>query len=413
MSEEYLPTTVEKVFELLDKKLVTFGIQGAISAVGVAKIHQNQWRDAALCFAGAAGVWLIIKIGKRLAPKIDQLLDWAITGAERSLLETWSTLRSDFEGQYLKQQARLCEEFTSEGFNPDKTTIPLLEEVFVPLDLSGALGMGVRADAELTSANLDIWKLLKRSRKDRKFRKMVILAKGGMGKTTLLRHIALVYGQRKQRRHRAPKLVPVLLRLRDWRDELTQANPPSLPKLITEHHVPSLSRNQPLQVPKQWARKLLAGNSALVMLDGFDEIPEGKRRRVSRWIAAQMREYDGAVFILTSRPAGYKDYAAQKPAVPIFVNKFTPAQQEDFVRRWYLCQELCVRSRKQRRRAKEVAQERAEQLLAQLKERRKELGYMAENPLLLNLLVTFHRFDVKKTLPQQRIGLYRGISKLQ
>lgn len=229
---KYLPTTIEKFFELLDNKLVTFGLPGVLLSVSVNKLLGNQRTEAAWYLAGAAGIWLVIKVGKKLAPKLDQVLDWGINNVERSLLDGWSAMRSDFEGKYLKQQAGLYEEFTSEGFNPDRTTIPLLEEVFVPLDLSGALGdefdprqlEQLKKDPTLSSENLNIWNLLARSQRDRKFRQMIIQAKGGMGKTTLLRHIALIYGQRKQRRYGAPKLIPILLRLRDWSDKLIQEN---------------------------------------------------------------------------------------------------------------------------------------------------------------------------------------------
>jgi len=418
---KYSPTNFEKFFELLDKKLVTVGVPATLSVVGINKARENQWTEAWWCFVGAAGIWLVIKVGKKLAPKLDQLLDWSISNVERSLLDGLSAMRSDFEGKYLKQQAGLCEEFTSEGFNPDRTTIPLLEEVFVPLDLSGALGdefdprqlEQLKKDPTLRSENLNIWNLLARSQRDRKFRQMSIQAKGGMGKTTLLRHIALIYGQRKQRRYHAPKLIPVLLRLRDWSDKLTQEKPPSLPKLINEFHVPSLSNNQPLTPPPQWAEKLLKNGSALVMFDGFDEVPEGKRHQVSRWLSAQLQEYPQSVFIITSRPAAFKDYVAQRPAIPIFVNKFNLKQQAQFIQRWYVCQERSCRREKQIRRAKEVARERADSLITQLRQRKEELGHMAENPLLLNMLTTFHRFDPAVELPGQRIELYRGICKLQ
>ena len=424
----YSPTTIEKVFELLDNKLVTFGIPGALSVVGITKVREGDLTKAGLCFASAAGVWLAIKIGKKLSPKFDQAIDGTIASLERSV----SDLRADFKGQYLKQQANLCEEFTTEGFNPDRTALPLLAEVFVPLELSGAMGMAALADASgkkspsrtrlthdfqrdptLRSEHLSIWDLLARSQHDRKFRQMSIQAKGGMGKTTLLRHITLIYGLRQYRRYRAPHLVPILLRLRDHTDLLTQAQPPSLPKLITEQHLPSLATDPPLTPPPHWAEKLLTSGAALVMFDGFDELPEGKRQAVSHWISAQMRTYSKAVFIVTSRPAGYKDYVAQRPAVPIFVNSFTPTQQQTFIRRWYRCQEESCRRPKQRRHARRVAQERADQLMAQLQERRDELGYMAANPLLLNMLVTFHRFDPSRELPHQRLDLYRGIVKLQ
>ena len=328
---EYKPTTLEKVFELLDTRLVTLGVPGALSFVGITKIRENLWREASLCFAGAAGVWIAIKVGKKVAPRFEALLDWGIQQTETALLEGVAAVRSDFTGPFLKQQAHLNEEFTTEGYNPDRTAIPMLEDVFVPLELSGAIGnrtwdINNPRDAALYSENLNIWELLRRSRKNRPFRQMVIQAKGGMGKTTLLRHIALIYGQRKQRRHRAPRLVPILLRLRNWVDALTQPTPPSLPKLITEHYLPKLwdGQENPPTPPSQWASDLLTSGKALIMLDGFDEIPATKRSDVSRWISQQMGQYNQSVFILTSRPAGYKDYTARKPAIPIFVKKFSP-----------------------------------------------------------------------------------------
>lgn len=425
-SPNYVPTNIGKVFELLDNKLVTFGVPGALSFVGIAKAREDQWVDAAWCFAGAAGVWLIIKIGKILAPRIDKFLEWGVNAIEQSLLNTWAAIRSDFTRLYLQKQANLCEEAITEGFNPDNTAIPLLEEVFVPLDLSGAgaykstLESGNQRqqdqlDFETASqaATLDIWRLLKRTRRESKFKRMVILAKGGMGKTTLLRHITLIYAQGKHRRRGAPKLTPILLRLRNFSEIWQLDTLPSLPQLITETHLPKLFKPAPEKCPSHWAEKQLEEGSVLVLLDGFDEVPEDRRGEVSYWISEQMRTYKKAVFILTSRPAGYKDYKAQKPAVPIFINKFSEQQQESFIKRWYVCQERCFRNRKQRKHADRVAGNRAEDLISQLRQRKEELGEMAENPLLLNMLVTFHRLAPSVQLPRQRIELYQGICKLQ
>jgi len=425
-SQNYQFANIEKIFELLDKKFVSLGIVGMLCAFGLNKVKDSQWTEAILCFVGAAGIWLIIKIGKILAPRIDKFLEWGVSAIEQSLLNSWAALRSDFTRLYLQRQANLCEEAITEGFNPDNTAIPLLEEVFVPLDLSGTgtynfvVNSGERRKGDQLEAKtasksdvLDIWHLLKRTRQDRKFRQMVIQAKGGMGKTTLLRHIALIYAQGKHRRRGAPKLTPILLRLRNFAEIWDLETLPSLPKLITEVHLPKLFKHDLEKCPSDWAQKQLEGGSVLVLLDGFDEVPEDRRNKVSFWISEQMGVYKQAVFILTSRPAGYKDYKAQKPTVPIFINKFSEDQQESFIKRWYVCQERCFRRRKQRKHADRVAENRAEDLISQLHQRQEELGEMAENPLLLNMLVTFHRLALSTQLPRQRIELYQGICKLQ
>jgi hypothetical protein len=332
-----------------------------------------------------------------------------------------------FETQYLRLQAKLCDEFMTDGFSPDRTIVPLLEDVFVPLDLSGAWHIlaqsltknhgtddGLMRQAREIERSLSIWQLLGRSRGDRRFRQMSIRAKGGMGKTTLLRHIALIYGQGNYQRYKAPKLTPVLLRLRDYSKVLAVAKPPSLPQLIHEFHVPSLSKHHPPIPPHQWALDLLQRGDGLVMLDGFDEVPSEWRSQISQWIREQMQEYRETVFIVTSRPKALKeDYTAPLPTIPIFIEPFTVEQQAQFIRRWYLCQEKCVRAETQVEQAQRVAAERADDLLEQLQQRRDELGYLAENPLLLNMLTTFHRFDPHVDLPKNRIDLYSSICKLQ
>ena len=74
------------------------------------------------------------------------------------------------------------------------------------------------------------------------------------------------------------------------------------------------------------------------------------------------------LFILTSRPKGYSDhyYTASKSALPIFINPFTPAQQADFIRRWYINQEVRVRELDRMDTALDVAKQRAADLIHQL-----------------------------------------------
>jgi hypothetical protein len=337
--------------------------------------------------------------------------DGAVANIDRfsqALKEAIAWQFSGFDHKYLKLQAKLVEEYITEGFNPDKTTIPMLEEVFVPLELTG----------ELSDQNLKIWDLIRRSRREKKFRQMVIRKKGGYGKTTLLKHITLIYGQGRQGKYQAPKLIPFLIVLRDWKKEngiLSETSLPNLAELITNYHLPKISKNQQrLKPPSKWADFLLNHGKALVMFDGFDELPEDQRQRVSYWISEQMQEYDQTVFILTSRPAGYEDYVGKRPATPLTIQELSPSQQADFVERWYLCQERCYRSDKQIEQAKIAAKNKSQDLISQLTDLdRPELQEFAKNPLLLNMVVTFHRFSPSVKLPRRRIELYKQICKLQ
>jgi len=382
---------------------------------------QQEWVTALalLPVTAVSGIWaaysknfideLIRLYSERATQDARSFVEW-LDNLNQILKESIEWQFAGFDDKYLKQQVKPYTQYVTEGYNPDKTATPMLEEVFVPLQLSG----------ELSSANLSIWDLIRRSRKESKFRQMVILKRGGFGKTTLLKHIALIYGQGKQKKFKAPKLIPFLIILRDWKQDqgiLSQPSLPNLPKLITDFHLPKISkRTQPLKSPANWAENLLNKGEALIMFDGFDELSEEHRQRVSYWISEQMEEYDQSVFILTSRPAGYEDYVAPRPSTPLTIQEFSPDQQVDFVNKWYLCQERCFhgRDRKAQEQAKEVAEQKAQNLLDQLQDpNRPELQELAKNPLLLNMLTTFHRFDVGLELPRRRIELYKNICKLQ
>ena len=350
----------------------------------------------------------------------------AIGNGWKNVVETCQWYGSGFTKQYLKDQAVDYRDLDTEGFRPTALRIPMLREVFVPLRLSSPMKREF-SPKDLTQRelkqlqkeerdSLDIWDLLRRSKQEPYYRQLVIKARGGYGKTTLLQHIALIYGtgEYRHRKFRAPKRVPFLIRLRTYRREIEAQTIAPLPKLIHRHHLKELAEQGIVPPTPHWAEILLRRGDALVMLDGFDEVPIELRAKVSRWITQQMQIYDKSTFILTSRPVAYEEYyVAKRPATPIIVQKFTAEQQQDFVNKWYLCQERAYRNSDGDRKVIQLkAQKRAKEFLNQLKER-SELTELAQIPLLLNLLVTYHRNSVSPELPRQRLELYRGICKLQ
>ena len=335
---------------------------------------------------------------------------------------------SGFEDRYLERQAWACEmdrpdiprePVTSE--TQHKTIAALmLEQVYVPLSLDArAMLPGFRSvelgqQATEQCDRLDIWHFLANVKQDRVFRQLVILAWGGYGKTTLLKHIAHTYGTKRQPRN-LPKLIPILLILRKYRDTLAKENPPSLPDLITTEHIPSLPDGESLTVSTDWAKAVLIRGDALIMLDGFDEVAKAQRPAVARWINTQMEQYRKSVFILTSRPKAYND---QDPgdrldlATTLWVRDFDQSHRQQFVQQWYGCQEYYASGRRDTPEVRQRALESANELLTQV-ETRDELKALAKNPLLLNMIVTFHWRYPGAELPSRRVDLYRDICRLQ
>ena len=345
---------------------------------------------------------------------VNQAIRWQLAGTE---------------DKYLRCQGSACREYRTEGYRRG-TFVPLLSEVFVPLELSSAFVKGVSGeelpmfpgfrpeDAELIRAaaqedELTIWDLLARVKQYPAFSRIAILAWGGYGKTTLLRHITYTYAKHRHRRYRVPKFLPVLLYLRKWQEAIATEQNLDLPGLIEKHHLPSLPEGAGLEFPPQWAKNQLQDGKMLVMFDGFDEVKPEWRKPVSRWLDQQMRDYQKSVFILTSRPGGYKDYvAANPPSSKLYVKSFNADQRERFVRQWYLTQERYARAGRNTPEVKQIANSNATNLLQQLQQR-PELEILAKNPLLLNMIANLHRSYAGQQLPQRRSELYQDIFILQ
>ena len=346
---------------------------------------------------------------------------------------------SGFENRYLKLQADACQEFITEGFNqPPGITIPLLEEVFVPLEISSEFIANRAGDVlpEMPSNkngrfdslerrsvpkqidDLSIWNLIARTKHIQQFKRIAILAWGGYGKTTLLRHITYFYAYKNNQvldlyvARSVPRYVPVLLPLRQHKDIFHQEKLIDLADVIVNNHLSKLSPDNQLKPPPFWAKTLLERGNALVMFDGFDEIADNGRADASKWILSQMSKYPETTFILTSRPAGYKDFVSPRLSTTVFIKAFNAAQRERFVRKWYLCQEKYARAGRLDKHINSIANRNADDLLAQIEERA-ELSDMSRTPLLLNMISTFHRIYPSRRLPNRRVLLYQAICQLQ
>ncbi|MBD2075072.1 GUN4 domain-containing protein [Phormidium sp. FACHB-592] len=345
----------------------------------------------------------------------------AIDGTIDHTIEQLFAKATRAEDAYLLCQALDCRDYKPEGMGArDRISIPQLQEIFVPLELdSSAIAPGLQPRDRRTIEpfqELDIWAFLRESKRQPAYRQLAIVAWGGFGKTTLLKHLAFIYGTKQHRQFKVPFLIPVLLPLRSYRSLFAQEKPPDLPALVMQHHITQLAELNPRlkKLPAKWFEDVLTNGDALVMMDGFDEIPESERPALGRWITAQMRRFDRSVFILTSRPTAYKDDFAEPLRTKLWVRPLKPSQQEAFVRQWYRCQEQLDRGGRNTPEVQREATRNADNLLNQIHNPdRPELADLAKNPLLLNLLATYHRSDPGVELPRQRAELYQDICTLQ
>ena len=364
---------------------------------------------------GKKGAESLIKQVQKLDSAIKEAIKWQLAGTD---------------DKYLKCQGSSCSDYETIGYNQASGTfMSLLKDVFVPLELSDIFikdctgeefpgfpgysrNQSDSEDLGLASRTLIIWDLLAQIRKKPALRRIAILAWGGFGKTTLLRHVTYSYMTKRYKRYKAPKLLPVLLYLRQWQDVLAN-NPPDLPTLIEQHHIRSLPEGKELKLPSAWAKNHLRQGDMLVMFDGFDEVKESQRESLSEWLGDQIRNYPNTTFIVTSRPRAFKAHKGNiKAGVELFVKEFNPEQQRRFISQWYLAQEINIRAGRNDSNVRDRAEKQTANLLLQLQET-EEMGALAKNPLLLNMIVNLHRSYQGQPLPQRRAELYQDICELQ
>jgi energy-coupling factor transporter ATP-binding protein EcfA2 len=404
------PNWWDPVQQFLDSKLINWGLPGIFVALAADHAKHLRWKEFGIFLAIAAAVWLGLQVGGRLLPYFDKLLDWLF----RHLEEGVADLTDSTEGKYYRRLKADCEDYEGRGFNAGGLS---LEAVYVPLKVSERFVQDisqniVRQPPTLTLQSLqNIGELLLAISQPRsRCRRLVILGAPGSGKSTLMRHITLMYASRKRRRlHRQlPKLHPVLLRLRDVYETILESPENSLADLITQA-VGQLSKELQTNLDSnpQWFEKRLRSGHCLVMIDGFDEIADDQQRQqVRHWIDQQLRDYFQTPFILTSRPEAYQKTALHENAIDLEVQPFTTEERDNFIYNW------CINWRKSTTTGKvnvDKAAHQAQEMIQQINGV-PTLRLMATNPLLLSLMARTH-LD-KGKLANKRVNLYAEVCQV-
>ncbi|MGB0386920.1 MAG: NACHT domain-containing protein [Ardenticatenaceae bacterium] len=227
-------------------------------------------------------------------------------------------------------------------------------------------------------------------------RRWLILGAAGSGKTTLLKWMAVrsALGDFGEQLNSWNGQIPFFVRLRQFSQGEWPA-PEDFPRLVA----PAIAG----EMPAGWVHQQLRAGRALLLVDGVDEVEQGRREEVLRWLEELIGAYPDNLFIVSSRPYAAKE---QWLAHEGFENGTLQAMDlpniDAFIERWHEA------VRQQLRNQQEIADlaPLASHLKAVIRQQR-PLRHLATNPLLCAMLCALNR-NRRQQLPSDRIQLYEA-----
>lgn len=228
----------------------------------------------------------------------------------------------------------------------------------------------------------------------------VLLGAPGAGKTMLLKHIALTLTEAPASRDHKLRLsgtntdfLPVVLPLPSFASRLDQQ-----PSLLLSDYFPFYFFEQKFggldELRDMFQQELVEGN-CVVMLDGLDEIPSANQRiDVIQRIDDLMRQFPFNTCVIASRTVAYDQAPLRDACQCLTILPLGIRQVSDLVTRW------C----KFRHDNPEKAHQASDTLLGAI-EHERDLASLAENPLLLTILI--HLYLDGRFLPERRGELFR------
>ena len=304
--------------------------------------------------------------------------------------------------QYLRYKLR---DFNVKGLSTHGPYTLELARVFVEMSVAPKPFQAARSNliplpTRLQTGQHEIWAYLQQTEQN-----YAIIGPPGSGKTTLLSHIglALTSSWLKRRQAEVPNKRPLLLTLLEHAEAIaSEGNKP----YTLEDAVRADLRKWKKEVKEGWVRQGMEKGTYLVLLDGLDEVADrAQRERVVSWVERQMKAFPKSQFVVTSRPHGYRT----NPIAGVTTLELRPykkQQQAQFVRNWYLANEVISRGGKEDAGVRMAAKEGADDLLWRIGVSA-DLTEIAVNPLLLTMIATVHRF--RSALPRRRVELYDEI----
>lgn len=159
-------------------------------------------------------------------------------------------------------------------------------------------------------------------------RRLIVQGEPGSGKTTLLQWLAVRAAQTELSREEtdADPARPFFLRLRDW----SRARQGAVPRLAD-----LVAMSLDLTVPPQSLRQRLADGSALLLIDGLDELPSRARADAWAWLRLLATQFPAVSMVVTTRPSAVR---VLPPIDGFSVVGLLPMDNEQiaaYVRNWF------------------------------------------------------------------------------
>jgi formylglycine-generating enzyme required for sulfatase activity/predicted MPP superfamily phosphohydrolase len=225
---------------------------------------------------------------------------------------------------------------------------------------------------------------------------VLIRGNAGMGKTTLIKHLANAVIQGKGPATLSGYL-PVLIFFKDLWQVYLEERHTGPRKLTFEQLLPLYLKK--IKCPLSWELILnyLSREKALFLFDGLDEIPEAIRANLVELIAEFRFGYRQNRFLLTGRPHGVAGKAQDRFGDAHEIEDLDETKVREFIQKWFRA--ICVQ-------ATGTAKSKARDLNADLAVH-EHISIFTRNPLLLTAVCILYLAN--KRIPEQRADLYNRI----
>ncbi|OON74962.1 NACHT domain-containing protein [Streptomyces tsukubensis] len=219
----------------------------------------------------------------------------------------------------------------------------------------------------------------------------------GSGKTTLLQWLAVAAA-----RDELPE------ELGNWRGQIPFVLP--LRTLVRRgplpephHFLTAVGTPLAASQPEGWADDVLARGTALVLVDGIDEVPQEHRNATRDWLERLIAAYKDAHFVVTTRPSAVPEgWLASSRFTELSVRPMNAPDIGVFVTRWHTAAMQSAATDAERSQLHDL-----ETTLHTTVRAQRDLAQLSSTPLMCALICALHR-DRRGHLPHSRMELYEA-----